>query len=123
MKTLILTIAFSALAAGASAQSGMSQADLEKLTRNGITLTLGGEGQGYSGSLKLNKNGKGRGSATLDNGNKINLQGAWVIRNGQFCRTWKGIDNGQEVCETWVLTSGRSVDVYNGDQKIGVNSW
>lgn len=102
---------------------GMTEAQLTDLLKNGATLQLGGEGQGYSGSLKLNKNGKGNGKAKTDDGTEISLKGTWSIKGDQFCRKWKGIDGGNEVCETWVLTSPRSVDVYNGDQKIGVNSW
>jgi len=33
------------------------------------------------------------------------------------------LNDGEEVCETWCLTSGKSVEGYNGKQKLGVNSW
>lgn len=122
----LLSIVLFYSATGAShAQSGkpLSSDQLVGLTENGLTLQLGGEGMGYKGSLKLSKNGKGKGSATLDNGNKITIAGTWAIKDGKFCRTWSDLDGGKEVCETWYPTSGRSVDVYNGSAKLGVNSW
>jgi hypothetical protein len=75
------------------------------------------------GAIKLTKNGTGKGSATTDAGQIIKLEGTWAIKGDKFCRVWNDLDNGSEVCETWVSTSPRSVDVYNGDKKIGVNSW
>ena len=107
------------------AQSGaqMTADQLTALTQNGITLQLGGKGQGYKGSLKLSKDGKGKGSALLDNGNKINIAGTWKVKGDKFCRRWTDLDEGKEVCESWHLTSKRSVEVYNGRKKLGVNSW
>jgi len=107
----------------AQTKAGLSNEQLVQLTENGITLELGGPGQGYNGSLKLTNNGKGKGSAKTDGGQTIKIKGTWQIQGNKFCRVWKDIDAGEEVCETWVPTSSRSVDVYNGDQKIGVNSW
>ncbi len=108
---------------GALAQKGLTGAQLTDLTGKGITLKLGGAGQGYEGTLKLSANGNGKGSAVTDAGNKISIVGTWTIEGDKFCRVWKDLDEGQEVCETWVPTSDRSVDVYNGKRKIGVNSW
>ena len=113
------------VAGAGHAQSGkpLDNDQLVGLTKNGITLQLGGEGTGYTGSLKLSRNGKGKGSATMDDGNKISIVGTWAIKDGKFCRTWSDLDGGKEVCEHWYPTSGRSVDVYNGNAKLGVNSW
>ena len=118
--------AFVLSAAGvAFAQSGkpLTNEQLVQLTENGITLKLGGEGEGYVGSLKLSKNGKGKGSATTDSGDKISIVGTWKIVDGKFCRTWKDLNDGKQLCETWYPTSGSSVDVYDGKRKVGVNSW
>ena len=126
MKFKLATIALSLMMASAvCAQSGkpLTGEQLAQLTQNGITLKLGGAGLGYSGSLKLSKNGKGKGSATTDAGDKVSIAGTWKIEDGKFCRIWKGLDEGQQVCETWYPASGNSVEVYNGKKRIGVNSW
>ena len=129
MKSLgIALITIAALSAGSSdAQSckAMTTEQLQQLTVNGANLKLGGEGKGYSGSLKLKKDGTGKGSAKTDAGQKIDFSGKWYIADDRFCRNWTGDlgDSGQDVCEKWCLTSGRSVDVYNGNSMIGTNSW
>ena len=118
---------FSLLVASAAlAQSGtaMTTEQLTQLTANEITLKLGGEGMGYAGSLKLSNNGKGEGSVNVNaGGGKHSISGTWKIEDGKFCRIWKDVNKGQQVCETWYLTAERAVEVYNGKQKIGVNSW
>lgn len=107
----------------AVAQESMTTEELTALLDGGRELTLGGEGHGYVGSLMLNADGTGVGQATTDSGNVINIAGTWHIADGRFCRTWEALDDGQEVCETWIKTSANSVDVYKGDSKLGVNSW
>lgn len=120
-------IALAALWTGtshAASCKAMTNSQLTELTANGITLKLGGEGHGYAGSLKLKKDGTGKGAATTDSGDKIDLAGTWYVADGKFCRTWKGGNqSGKEVCEKWCLTSDRSVDVLVGKKVIGVNSW
>jgi len=127
MNRLLFQAACIALLFGAPsvalAQKGLTGAQLTQLTGKGITLTLGGAGQGYQGTLKLSANGKGKGSAVTDAGDKISIVGTWTIEGDQFCRAWKDLNEGQVVCETWVPTSAQSVDVYNGKERIGVNSW
>lgn len=127
MKLLsICIVASTALWSGTSqAESckAMTTGQMSDLTAKGITLKLGGEGQGYAGSLKLKKDGTAKGGATTDSGDKIDIKGTWYLANDNFCRTWQGLNDGQEVCEKWCLTSGNSADVYNGTKKIGVNSW
>ncbi|HEY6919543.1 MAG TPA: hypothetical protein VI412_09780 [Tabrizicola sp.] len=110
---------------GALAQDGtpMTNDELAALTANGLTLTLGGDGMGYKGELALASDGTAKGGAKMDNGNELSIAGTWEIRDGKFCRTWADLDGGKEVCETWVKTSDNSVEIYNGDQKLGVNSW
>ena len=112
------------IASVAFAQSGkaLTTEQLTQLTANEITLKLGGDGMGYAGSLKLSNDGKGEGSVNTGGG-KLSISGTWKIEDGKFCRIWEGFDAGQQICETWYPTSERVVEVYNGKQKIGVNSW
>lgn len=110
---------------GAFAQDGtaMTNDELTALTANGVTLVLGGDGMGYNGELALAADGTAKGGAKMDNGNELSIAGTWSIKDGKFCRTWADLDDGKEVCETWIKTSDNSVEVYNGDQMVGVNSW
>jgi hypothetical protein len=119
----ITAVALFAGTANAKTCKALSTEQLTQLTAKGVTLKLGGEGEGYSGSLKLNRNGSAKGGATTDAGQKISIAGKWRIVDGKFCRTWADLNDGQEVCETWCLTSGNSVEVYNGKNRLGVNSW
>jgi hypothetical protein len=111
--------------APAFAQSGtkMTGDQLVDLTANGVVLKLGGDGEGYSGTLELQPDGTAKGGATTDGGDKIQIVGTWEIQGNKFCRVWTKLDGGNEVCETWYLTSGRSVEVFNGKKRLGVNSW
>lgn len=110
--------------ATASAESrGLEQAQLEALLSGGRTVQLGGPGMGYAGTLELRADGTGRGQAKTDGGNTITIRGNWEIRDGKFCRTWAGLDGGATICETWVPVGANTVDVFNGGQKIGRNSW
>jgi hypothetical protein len=114
------------LAIGGQALSAdeMTGEELTALLASGKTIMLGGEGTGYSGELTLNADGTGSGSAKTDDGKtEFKLEGTWEIRDGKFCRTWTEIDDGKEVCETWVKAGRSKVNVMNGDQQIGVNSW
>lgn len=115
-----LTFAF---ASQSQAQDAMTNAQLTDLLQDGITLSLGGKGQGYSGELTLAKDGTGQGSAKTDDGNQINIAGTWSVKDDTFCRVWVDLNEGKEICETWIVTGENSVDVFNGDKKIGVNSW
>ena len=114
-----------ALATAGFAQSAnqMTQDQLTRLTKNGRTLQLGGPDQGYTGELRLNKNGTGKGAVTTDSGKKLTITGSWEVRDGQFCRTWREFNAGKEQCEVWILTTPTTVDVFAGSNKIGVNSW
>ena len=104
----------------ALASESLTGAQLNELLSGGKTIHLGGPGSGYSGELVLTPDGKGSGSAVTDAKKKIKLQGTWVIKDDKFCRTWKGIDGGKEVCETWLLIEPKKVKVL---LEIGANSW
>ncbi|MCV9966171.1 hypothetical protein OIU34_30320 [Pararhizobium sp. BT-229] len=106
-----------------AADKALKEADLKALLASGKTLQLGGKGMGYSGTLDLSADGAGTGSAKTDDGTVINISGSWKIKGDKFCRTWKDLDGGKEVCETWRLTSPNHVDVFRGKEKIGANSW
>jgi hypothetical protein len=105
---------------GASAGESMTGAQLTELLSAGKTIKLGGPGAGYSGELVLSPDGKGKGEATTDDKKKVKIQGTWVVKDDKFCRTWKGIDKGKEVCETWLLVEPNRVKVL---LEIGTNSW
>lgn len=112
--------AYGAVYAG---NKGLGQADLEALLSGGRTVQLGGPGMGYAGVLELRADGTGRGQAKTDGGDTIIIRGTWEVRDGKFCRTWAGLDGGATICETWVPVAANAVDVFNGGQKIGRNSW
>lgn len=125
MKLALLATVLVGLADPTFGQSGnqMTHEQLVKLTSNGLILNLGGADEGYAGKLTLRSDGTGKGGATTDAGDQITISGKWWIQDGRFCRVWAALDKGKEVCETWYLTSGSSVEVYNGKSRIGVNSW
>jgi hypothetical protein len=106
-----------------AAEKRMSGAELSALLANGKTVKLGGPGEGYSGELVLSADGKGSGSAKTDGGTVIKIEGAWAVKGDKFCRTWSGLDDGKEICETWVLVGTNKVHVMNGKKKVGVNHW
>jgi hypothetical protein len=101
----------------------MTGPELKALMQNGKTLSLGGGGSGYQGSLTINADGTASGSATTDKGKVIEIQGTWRVKGNKFCRSWKGLDGGKEVCETWRKNSDNNVTVLVNGKNIGVNSW
>ncbi len=117
--------AVASLAATSALADGkdLKEADLKSLLEKGKTIQLGGKGMGYAGSLELTADGKGKGSAKPDGGGEIVINGTWHIKGDAFCRTWEGLDDGKEVCERWNLVAPDKVEVYNGKEMIGVNSW
>lgn len=117
----ILLVATMSIAS--ASEKKMSNADLTALLEGGKTIKLGGPGEGYSGELTLSADGTGSGSAKTDDGTVIKIEGVWLIKGDEFCRTWKGLDGGKEVCETWILVSENKAHVMNGKNKIGVNRW
>ena len=125
MRTIVLTTALvlvSIAACETSQADNMSGEDLKALLSDGLTMKLGGPGEGYSGEVKLDPNGKGSGSAVLDNGKTLDITGIWEIVGDQFCREWR-FDDFKRTCETWRKTGPRRVDVLVDGKKVGVNSW
>ena len=86
-------------AAPVFAQSGtkMTGDQLVDLTANGVVLKLGGDGEGYSGTLELQPDGTAKGGATTDGGDKIQIVGTWEVRGDKFCRVWTKLARGKEV--------------------------
>jgi hypothetical protein len=112
------------ISAPAIAAEKMTGRELTALLAGGKTIILGGEGKGYSGTLSLTTDGKGKGSVTLESGDVIPIEGVWSIKRDRFCRTWKGgRDAGKEICETWTKTGPKTVEVFNGKKDMGSNSW
>ncbi len=100
----------------------MSGADLQALLKNGLTLELGGPGEGYQGKLRLEADGTGAGSAVSDSGETFDITGTWTIEGDEFCRQWEFEDN-KKVCETWRRTGLSEAEVLVDGEKIGVNAW
>lgn len=130
MKTVTIThgcIVFAMLFASSVAfsQDGkMSGDELKALLSAGKEISLGGPGTGYSGSLMLNADGTGAGEAKTDDGKKtFTLNGTWIIKGNEFCRTWEKLNKGKEVCESWVKTGDSQVDVLADGKNIGANHW
>ena len=124
LRTIASSFAFAALlalATPASAQD-MSGEDLQALLKNGLTLELGGPGEGYQGKLRLEADGTGAGSAVSDSGETFDITGTWTIEGDEFCRQWK-FDDYEKVCETWRRTGLRKAEVLVGGEKIGLNAW
>lgn len=125
MRTPLATfIASMILATSTIAAEKMTGKELTALLANGKEILLGGEGKGYKGNLVLTKDGKGKGHVTLDSGEIIPIEGVWKIQKNRFCRTWKGgRDAGKQVCETWVKTGPKAVEVMVGKKSVGNNYW
>jgi hypothetical protein len=101
----------------------MTGAELTALLSAGKTIKLGGAGEGYAGTLTLHPDGTGSGTAKTDAGEEITLTGSWRIKDDTFCRKWEGRNEGKEICEVWVYTGPKKVNVLVEGEKIGVNSW
>ena len=63
------------------------------------------------------------GQAKTDAGEVIQLAGVWYIESDKFCRTWKAVDPGKEVCETWIKDGENKVRVLVDGKQIGINHW
>ena len=119
----LMVLAFLVFAGPALAQEAMTGDELEALLGDDRTIGLGGPGAGYAGELSLKSDGTATGSAKTDAGKVIQLDGVWYIEGGKFCRTWKAVDDGKEVCETWVKDGDNKVRVLVDGKEIGVNHW
>jgi hypothetical protein len=100
----------------------MSGESLKSLLTSSLTIKLGGFGEGYKGIVRLESDGTGSGSVTLDSGKKLDITGTWTIEGDHFCRKWK-FNNYKKVCETWRKMGENKVEVLVNGKKVGVNSW
>jgi hypothetical protein len=100
----------------------MTGAEFTTLIGSGKTINLGGQGEGYAGTLELKADGTGSGAAKTDAGKKVVIKGTWAIKDDRFCRKWKGLDGGKEVCEAWKKVGTNKVEVLKVE-KLGVNWW
>ncbi|MDP9808455.1 hypothetical protein J2W42_001293 [Rhizobium tibeticum] len=125
MRVVISALATTlAICSPAAAAEKMTGKELTALLGQGKELMLGGPGKGYQGSLTLDANGTAMGQVKLDSGQVIPIEGVWAVKKDKFCRTWKGgRDAGKEICETWVKTGPKSVEVIVGKRDLGTNSW
>jgi hypothetical protein len=109
-------------AGGMAKTEDMTGEELQALLANGLTLTLGGAGEGYAGKLRLEPDGTGVGEAILDDGRKLDTSGTWIVKGDQFCREWK-YDNFKNTCETWRILGSNRAEVMVDGKRIGLNSW
>jgi len=119
----LMALAFLVFAGPALAQDAMTGDELEALLGDDRTIDVGRPGAGYAGELSLKSDGTATGSVKTDAGKVIQLNGVWYIEGNKFCRTWNGIDDGTEVCETWVKDGDNKVRVLVDGKEIGVNHW
>ncbi len=124
MRTIVSALALVTMLAASwpSRAEEMSGENLKLLLANGLTLMLGGPGEGYKGTVRLEADGTGVGSAVLDNGKTLDITGTWTIEDNQFCRKWK-FNNFKKKCETWRKVDDNRVEVLIDEERIGVNSW
>jgi hypothetical protein len=126
---LMIVLFTSGAIMAAASEKQMTGTELKQLLESGITLKLGGEGEGYEGDLVLLPDGTGKGQAITDKGEKIILEGTWEIDGDEFCRVWEGLTNGESVCERWIVIGENKVEVRRKDKKsgkykkAGINSW
>jgi hypothetical protein len=117
----IITLALTLLASPAMAQETVTGDELEALLGPHRTVVI--RGPGYTAELTLKSSGAGLGSATFDDGKVTKISGAWYISGNQFCRSWDNIDEGKEVCETWVKDGSNKVRVLVDGKEIEEISW
>jgi hypothetical protein len=119
----LTALVFVLLAGSALAQEAMTGDELEALLGDDRTISLGGPGAGYTGELALKSDGTATGTAKTDKGEVMQIDGLWYIEGNKFCRTWKSIDGGKEVCETWIKDGENKVRVLVDGKEIGTNHW
>lgn len=118
-----LALTVTGCAATRGPEGALSGQQLTDLTANGLTMDIGTPGTGFSGELELSADGTGEGYFDNPEGERTPLTGTWEVRDGQFCRVWAAVNNGEEVCEDWVPMDATSVAVLVDGRQIGVNSW
>ncbi len=117
LAVMILSVPFAMAADG-----DMTGEELTTLVGAGKKINLGGDGEGYSGSLDIKGDGTASGSIQVP-GNTIPIDGTWTIVQNRFCRKWRAIDAGAEVCEVWNKVGDGRVAVMVNGKKAGVNWW
>lgn len=100
----------------------LTGAELQALLADGLTLTLGGPGEGYTGAIRLESDGTGVGEATLSDGQKLDVSGTWTIEGDQFCRRWR-FNNSAKVCENWRMLGDDKAEIFVDGERAGLNSW
>ena len=121
MLTVVFVILASFAANAPSWAQDLSGEALRSLLAKGLTLTLGGPGEGYTGVVRLTADGKGIGVAMLNSGKMLDVSGTWEIEGDTFCRKWK-FDGYKRQCETWRQIGANRVEVLVDGKKIGVNT-
>ena len=124
MRIINVSLIFVAMLAvtGPLRAEDMSGESLKSLLASSLTMKLGGSGEGYKGTLRLEPDGTGIGSLTLDSGKKLDVTGTWTIEGDRFCRKWK-FNKYKKECETWRKIGENQVEVLVKGKKVGVNSW
>ena len=126
MKTVFLTFFVSMLATypvAAAEDVFMTGEELKALFAADKTINLGGPEEGYTGTLMIKADGSGVGTAKTSGGKVIVLEGTWYVKKDNFCRKWKDLDKGKEVCEAWKKIGDNRVEVQVKKKKVGVNWW
>lgn len=119
----LMAVVFVLLAGPALAEEAMTGDELEALLGDDRTIGLGGPGTGYEGDLAFKSDGTATGSAKTDKGEVIQIEGVWYIVGNQLCRAWKAVDDGEEVCETWIKDGDNKARVLVDGKEIGINHW
>lgn len=119
----IIAIALTLIALPAFAEEAMTGNDLEGLLGTDRTITLSRLGTGASGEVAFKSDGTASGTIKREDGKVEQVTGVWYIVGDQFCYTWKGLQAGTEVCETWLKDGPNKVRVLVKGKEVGVNSW
>ncbi|NNG03543.1 MAG: hypothetical protein HKM95_05510 [Inquilinus sp.] len=109
-------------AGGMASRQDMTGEELRALLANGLTVKLGGAGEGYAGEVRLSPDGNGVGQATFEDGRSLDVTGTWTIEGDRFCRAWKFNDFKRE-CETWRKLGDNKAEVFVDGERVGLNSW
>lgn len=117
----VIALALTLLASPAIAQEAMTGAELEAVLGPHRTIVV--RGPGYTAELTLKSSGTGVGSATFTDGKVTAIAGVWYIAGNRFCRAWENIDEGEEVCETWVKDGSNKVRVVVDGKEIEEIAW
>ena len=79
----------------ASSEKQMTGTELKQLLESGITLKLGGEGEGYQGDLVLLPDVTGKDQYVTTKGKKGRIE----------------VTHGERVCERWIVIGENKVEV------------